>query len=553
MAELVIGGEEARCSICGAMIKSSDDVNGEGIIICKACFKEQKQRKNSDALGFENQLWEAADKLRSNMDAAVYKHVVLGLIFLKYISDSFDELYEALKADHEADEEDEDEYIAQKVFWVPKAARWTKLKDNARQPEIGQIIDDAMRAIEKRNLALKGVLPKDYARQDLDKVKLGELVDLIGGIGLGDKENRSKDILGRVYEYFLGQFASAEGKKGGQFYTPRSIVKLLVEMIRPFKGRIYDPCCGSGGMFVQSDLFIKEHGGKIQDLAIYGQESNPTTWRLFKMNLALRRISANIGPNPADTFGKDLHPDLRADYIIANPPFNIKDWGQPNLLDDPRWIYGIPSKKNANYAWVQHIIHHLSTNGMAGFVLANGSLSSKTNGEGDIRQAIIEADLLDCVVALPGQLFFNTQIPACLWLLSKNKADRRFRDRRGETLFIDCRRMGEMISRTQREMSDELLEQISGTYLAWKDDKSSNQEYEDEMGFCRSSNLDDIKDNGYIISPGRYVGLPLIEDNGEPFEEIMKRITLDLGNQFSEAGRLEEKIRKNMEEFGFEI
>lgn len=513
----------------------------------------QRYMTGSDALGFEKKLWEAADKLRSNMDAAVYKHVVLGLIFLKYISDAFDELFEALKADPEADEEDEDEYIAQKVFWVPKAARWINLKDNARQPEIGQIIDDAMRAIENRNLALKGVLPKDYARPDLDKVKLGELVDLIGGIGLGDKENQSKDILGRVYEYFLGQFASAEGKKGGQFYTPRSIVKLLVEMLRPFKGRIYDPCCGSGGMFVQSDLFIKEHGGKIQDLAIYGQESNPTTWRLFKMNLALRKIAANVGPEPADTFGKDLHPDLRADYIIANPPFNIKDWGQPNLLDDPRWVYGVPPKKNANFGWVQHIIHHLSSNGMAGFVLANGSLSSNTNDEGGIRRAIIEADMLDCVVALPDRLFFNTGIPACLWFVVKNKADRKFRDRRGETLFIDCRRMGKMISATQRELSDELLDQISDKYMAWRGDEDHDQEYEDEAGFCKATDIDGIKDQGFIITPGRYVDAPLIENDDEPFEDKITRLSAELKKHFAESSRLEGHIRENLEGLGFDI
>ena len=508
---------------------------------------------NSDGLGFEKRLWAAADKLRSNMDAAVYKHVVLGLIFLKYISDAFDDLFEALKADTEADEEDEDEYLAKKVFWVPKKARWIYLKANARQPEIGQIIDDAMRAIEKRNPPLKGVLPKDYARPTLDKVKLGELVDLIGDIGLGSKDNQSKDVLGRVYEYFLGQFASAEGKKGGQFYTPRSIVRLLIEMLRPFKGRIYDPCCGSGGMFVQSDLFLKEHGGRIDDLSIYGQESNDTTWRLFKMNLTLRRIAANVGIEPADTFSKDQHPDLRADYIIANPPFNIKDWGQPNLIDDHRWTYGLPPEKNANFAWVQHIIHHLSNNGMAGFVLANGALSSKNNGEGDIRKAIIEADLLDCVVALPDKLFYNTGIPASLWFFSKNKADPRFRDRRGETLFIDCRNIGDMISRTQRELDNEAVERISSTYTAWKGDENSDLNYHDKPGFCVSTDIEKIREHGFVITPGRYVGIAPLEPDSRSFEEVINKLTSSLKQSLEESKRIEDSVRTSLGMCGFDI
>lgn len=373
--------------------------------------KAKSKGSNGGAnLGFEATLWAAADKLRNNMDAAEYKHVVLGLIFLKYISDAFEEKHAALQADAAADAEDRDEYLAENIFWVPKEARWTFLRDNARQPTIGKLIDDAMVAVERDNKTLKGVLPKDYARPALDKQRLGELIDLIGTIGLGDRENRSKDILGRVYEYFLSQFASAEGKKGGQFYTPRSVVRLLVEMLAPYKGRVYDPCCGSGGMFVQSEKFVEAHGGKLGDISIYGQESNNTTWRLAKMNLAIRGIESNLGQEHADTFRRDLHADLKADYVIANPPFNDSDWGGENLKDDARWQYGVPSASNANFAWVQHFIHHLAPNGIAGFVLANGSMSSQQSGEGDIRRKIIEADLLDCIVALPGQLF--TQLPS---------------------------------------------------------------------------------------------------------------------------------------------
>ncbi len=504
---------------------------------------------DSDALGFEKTLFQAADKLRSNMDAAVYKHVVLGLIFLKYISDAFEEFFEKLKSDPEADEEDEDEYIAKKIFWVPKNARWSHLKNNARQPEIGQIIDEAMIAIEKRNLPLKGVLPKDYARPTLDKVKLGELVDLIGTIGLGSIDNQSKDIIGRVYEYFLGEFATLEGKKGGQFYTPRSIVKLLVEMLRPFQGRIYDPCCGSGGMFVQSDKFLKEHGGLIDKLSIYGQESNPTTWRLFKMNLTLRRIAANVGPEPADTFSRDLHPDLRADYIIANPPFNMKDWGQPHLLEDVRWAFGPPPEKNANFAWVQHMIHHLSNDGIAGFVLANGSLSSEQSGEDDIRKAIIEADLVDCIVALPDKLFFNTGIPACLWFIAKNKDNRRHRSRSGETLFIDCRRMGTMVTRKQRELSNDELDMIASTYLSWRGD--FEDDYVDVAGFCKSASIEEIRQHEHVITSGRYVGPPPTIEDDEPFEDKMSRLIPKVINHFEETNDLENRIRKSFGGFRF--
>jgi type I restriction enzyme M protein len=412
-----------------------------------------KQHSNGSGakLGFEQTLWAAADKLRGNMDPSEYKHDVLGLIFLKYISDAFNEHYERLKADIECDPEDRDEYVARNIFWVPQAARWSKLQNEAKLTTIGKTIDDAMVAIEKENPILKAVLPKTFNRPDLDKRRLGELIDLIGTIGLGDKENRSKDILGRVYEYFLGQFAGKEGKGGGQFYTPRCIVKLLVEMIEPFKGRVYDPCCGSGGMFVQSEEFVEVHGGRRGEVSIYGQESNATTWRLAKMNLAIRQIDANLGAYAADSFYNDLHKDLKADFVLANPPFNDSDWGGEQLKDDVRWKYGKPPAGNANYAWVQHFIHHLAPKGIAGFVLANGSMSSNQSGEGEIRKRIIEGDIVDCMIALPGQLFYGTMIPACLWFVSRSKGNGKFRDRRGETLFIDTRKMGlsQIVSETR--------------------------------------------------------------------------------------------------------
>src|SRR2546421_7210069 len=437
---------------------------------------------NSANIGFEAKLWLAADKLRSNMDAAEYKHVVLGLIFLKYISDSFEEHHAKLVAgegEHaDANPEDPDEYRAENIFWVPPAARWTYLQNSAKQPTIGKIVDDAMDAIERDNSPLKGVLPKDYARPALDKQRLGELIDLIGTIGLGDKANRSQDILGRVYEYFLGQFASAEGKKGGQFYTARPVVQLLVEMLAPYKGRVFDPCCGSGGMFVQSVKFVKAHasgngnGGKAKgDISIYGQESNNTTWRLAKMNLAIRGIEANIVWNEQGSFHGDAFKDLRADFVLANPPFNDSDWGGERLREDVRWKYGVPPASNANFAWVQHFIHHLSATGIAGFVLANGSMSSNQSGEGGIRKKIVEADLVDCMVALPGQLFYSTQIPVCLWFLTRNKKNGRFRDRRGETLFIDARKMGSMTDRVHRELTEADINRIASTYHAWRGDK----------------------------------------------------------------------------------
>jgi type I restriction enzyme M protein len=433
--------------------------------------KSNGSKSDSSAnLGFEAKLWLAADKLRNNMDAAEHKHVVLGLIFLKYISDSFDEHHARLiegKGDYEgANPEDKDEYLAANVFWVPKEARWAHLQANAKLPSIGKDVDDAMVALERDNTRLKGALNKSYGRADLDKHRLGELIDLIGSIQLADVASRSKDLLGRVFEYFLTQFASAEGKNGGQFYTPSCVVRCLVEMLAPYKGRIYDPCCGSGGMFVQSEKFVEAHGGRLGDISIYGQESNPTTRRLAIMNLALRGIEADFGPEHADTFRRDLHPDLRADYLLANPPFNDSDWHRKD--DDVRWQFGVPPKGNANFAWVQHFIHHLSPpspsgGGMAGFVLANGSMSSNQSGEGEIRKAIIEADLVDCMVALPGQLFYSTQIPVCLWFLAKNKRDGKGRDRRGQTLFIDARKLGTLVDRVHRELTDADLEKIVST------------------------------------------------------------------------------------------
>jgi type I restriction enzyme M protein len=508
---------------------------------------------NGANLGFEKQLWSAADALRSNMDAAEYKHVVLGLIFLKYISDAFEEQYALLQAEqvNGADPEDPDEYRAVNIFWVPKEARWSYLVANAKQPAIGKIVDDAMLAIERDNPSLKGVLPKDYVHPRLDKQRLGQLIDLIGNIGLGDQENRSKDILGRVYEYFLSQFASAEGKKGGQFYTPRCVVKLLVEMLAPYKGRVFDPCCGSGGMFVQSEKFVEAHGGNIGDISIYGQESNHTTWRLAKMNLAIRGIDGNLGKEHADSFHRDLHPDLKADYILANPPFNDSDWRGDLLKDDKRWVYGTPPASNANFAWVQHFIYHLSTTGMAGFVLANGSMSSNQSGEGEIRKNIIEADLVDCMVALPGQLFYSTQIPACLWFIARDRKNSRFRDRRGQILFIDARKMGTMVDRVHRELTDEEIQKIAETYHSWRGDKDCKATYSDIPGFCYSASIDEVRKNDYILTPGRYVGAPEVEDDGEPFEEKMARLTAQLKEQMAEAARLDELIWTNLEDIGY--
>jgi type I restriction enzyme M protein len=506
-------------------------------------------------IGFESELWRAADALRSNMDAAEYKHVVLGLLFLKYISDAFEEHHAKLEADKAsgADPEDADEYRAVNIFWVPKEARWSKLKAEAKQSTIGKTVDEAMLAIERDNASLKGVLPKEYSRPGLDKQRLGQLIDMVGNIGLGDKANRSKDILGRVYEYFLSQFASAEGKKGGQFYTPRSVVQLLVEMLAPYKGRVYDPACGSGGMFVQSEKFVEAHGGKIGDISIYGQESNHTTWRLAKMNLAIRGIDSNLGKEHADSFHRNLHPDLKADYVIANPPFNDSDWRGELLKDDKRWQYGTPPSGNANFAWVQHFVYHLAPTGLAGFVLANGSMSSNTSGEGEIRRNIIEADLVDCMVALPGQLFYSTPIPVCLWFLARDRKNGRFRDRRGKVLFIDARKMGTLVDRVHRELSDDDIQKIADTYHSWRGDKDCKATYEDEAGFCKCATLEEIRGNGHILTPGRYVGSPEVEDDGEPFEDKMARLTTELKQQTAEGARLDRLIWANLEDIGYGI
>ena len=498
----------------------------------------------------EAQLWAAADKLRGNMEPSDYKHVALGLIFLKYISDAFEDKRADLLVEELADPEDPEEYLAENIFWVPKEARWPHLQARAKQPSIGKDIDDAMLVIEARNASLKGVLPKDYARPALNKVLLGELIDLVSGIGMNEATDRSRDILGRVYEYFLGGFAGVEGKRGGEFYTPRSIVRLLVEMLEPFKGRVYDPCCGSGGMFVQSEKFVEEHGGRIGDIAIYGQESNYTTWRLAKMNLAVSGIDADIRWNNEGSFHKDELPDLKADFILANPPFNVSDWGGDRLREDVRWKFGVPPVGNANYAWLQHIHHHLSPSGVAGVVLANGSMSTSTSGEGEIRRALVEADVVDCMIALPGQLFYSTQIPACLWFLARNKnPSGKFRDRRGEVLFIDARKLGHMADRTRKEFSDGDSARIADTYHAWCGG-SDAAPYTDEPGFCKCATLEEIREQNHILTPGRYVGTAVTEDDGVPFEERFRELKETLAEQFAESDKLNNLIQKKLEEIG---
>lgn len=515
-------------------------------------------------------LWAAADKLRANMDAAEYKHLVLGLIFIKYISDSFtghsallaqrlrdpeDELFYGDCADEDiyAELEDRDYYTADNVFWVPEGARWEDLRAAAKQPDIGKRIDDALALIELENPKLKGILDKRYARAQLPDGKLGELVDLISTIGFGDSPSQARDVLGQVYEYFLGQFASAEGKKGGQFYTPASIVKTLVAVLAPHHGKVYDPCCGSGGMFVQSEKFIESHGGKIGDVSIYGQESNPTTWRLAAMNLAIRGIDFNLGKEPGDTFTRNQHPDLRADYILANPPFNISDWWHGSLEGDPRWVYGTPPQGNANYAWLQHMLHHLRPTGRAGIVLANGSMSSSQNSEGEIRAAMVQADVVEVMVALPGQLFFNTQIPACLWFLAKAKPAHR----KGEVLFIDARKLGSMISRVQAELTDDAIDRIASTVAAWRgeaaDEGACSASYEDVAGFCRSVPLAEIAQHGHVLTPGRYVGAEEVEDDDEAFAEKMQRLTQQLGEQMKKGAELDAVIRQKLGGLGYEF
>ncbi len=527
--------------------------------------------KNSE-LGFEDKLWESADTLRGNMDASQYKHYVLGLIFLKYVSDSFEErrkwLERAIQGDFEGMDEKEKEeamdyyvensddeytkaileekgeYLSKNIFWVPEKARWNYIESNASQPDIGKILDDALAAIEKENpKQLKGILPKIYASSPLDSYKMSKLIQIIGSIGLGDSESRSKDILGRVYEYFIGKFAEKEGKGGGEFYTPRPIVRLLVEMIEPYKGRVYDPCSGSGGMFVQSAKFIEAHGGKKEDISVYGQESNPGTFKICKMNLALRGIEGNI--KFGDTLLNDMHRNLRADYILANPPFNQKKWGAERVEDDIRWKYGTPPKGNANYAWIQHMIYHLGPKGIAGFVLANGSLSAGGK-EGEIRQKIIEDDIVDCIIALPGQLFYSTPIPASLWFVNKDKK------RKGGVLFIDARKMGVMKDRTHKELTDEEIERIARTYHAWRGEEGAG-EYEDIEGFCRSASMEEIKEYGYVLNPGRYVGTEEEEDDGIPFEEKMDRLVKELAEQFRRSRELEEEIKSNLRGLEYEL
>ena len=504
------------------------------------------QNKNGD-LGFEADLFKAADKLRGNMEPSDYKHIALGLIFLKHISDSFKAKHDELLADYPEGAEDKDEYLAENIFWVPKEARWSHLQDNAKQPNIGKLIDGAMLAIEKVNPSLNGVLPKEYARPSLNAVMLGELIDLISGITLGQKNGEARDVLGRVYEYFLGQFAGSEGKRGGEFYTPRSVVGTMVAMLEPHKGRVYDPCCGSGGMFVQSEKFVESHQGRLGDIAIYGQESNHTTWRLCMMNLAVRGIEGDIKWNSEGSFHKDELPDLRADYVLANPPFNISDWGGQRLREDARWKYGIPPASNANFAWLQHIIHHLAPAGTAGVVLANGSMSSTQSGEGDIRKAMIEGEVIDCMIALPGQLFYSTQIPVCLWFLAKDKSngiakDKKLRDRREEILFIDARKLGHMVDRTRREFSDEDIAKISDTYHRWRE----GQEYEDVPGFCKSASLERIREHGHVLTPGRYVGTEAQEEDDTPFPERFAALQAELEGHFEKADELTKAIREKL-------
>lgn len=512
-------------------------------------------------------LWATADKLRSNMDAAEYKHIVLGLIFLKYVSDSFaehrtelerrfadpnDDYYIAEELLRAEDLEDRDYYTEANIFWIPESARWEKIRNQAKQPTLGKIIDEALVEIENENPRLKGILDKRFARTQLEPGKLGELIDEISKIGFAGNGHRAKDMLGEVYEYFLGQFANAEGKKGGQFYTPASVVKVLVEILAPHKGKVYDPCCGSGGMFVQSERFMEAHGGRFGDISIYGQESNPTTWRLVAMNLAIRGMDFNLGKEPADTFLRNQHPDLRANYIMANPPFNISDWWNKSLDNDARWQFGTPPQGNANYAWLQHIYYHLAPGGRAGVVLANGSMSSSQNNEGTIRREMIQQDIVECMIALPAQLFFNTQIPACIWFLNKDKTQNG-RDTSGEILFIDARKLGRLENRVNRVFDDEDIQKIAETYRAWKQTGETEKGYEDVLGFCKSANLEEIRSHDYILTPGRYVGAETTEEENEIFMEKMNSLTKELAAQFEESSKLEKEIKQNLAVIGFQI
>lgn len=511
-------------------------------------------------------LWAAADKLRSNMDAAEYKHIVLGLIFLKYVSDTFSERQEELlhkftdpddeyylpdQDSLERELEDRDYYTEANVFWVPEAARWESIRNNAKQPNLGKLIDDALVDIETENPRLKNILDKRFARTELEPGRLGELVDLISKIGFGGKE-KARDVLGEVYEYFLGQFANAEGKKGGQFYTPASVVRVIVEIIAPHRGKVYDPCCGSGGMFVQSEKFIESHGGRFGDISIYGQEGNPTTWRLVAMNLAIRGMDFNLGKEPADSFTRDQHPDLRADYIMANPPFNVSDWWNEKLVGDARWEYGTPPAGNANYAWLSHILYHLKLSGMAGVVLANGSMSSGQSNEETIRKEMIERDVVDCIVALPSQLFINTQIPACLWFLTKDKRTNG-RDRRGEILFIDARKLGRMETRVNRVFDDEDIAKIATVYHAWRTDSETKETYQNLPGFAYAASKEEVKAHDYTLTPGRYVGAEEMEDDAEAFVEKMQRLTAHLADQMQESQAMDAEIKKQLARVGFTL
>jgi type I restriction enzyme M protein len=570
-AELAKTAAETRADKASAKIeKASAKADKATARAEKAAAKAELALQASSTLEhLEKTLWATADKLRANMDAAEYKHIVLGLIFLKYISDSFagrraelerrltdpaDDYYlggddaEALAAELE----DRDYYREVNVFWVPETARWEALRAAAKQADIGKRIDEALAAIEAENPRLKNILDKRYARAQLPDGKLGELVDLISTIGFGSDANKARDLLGQVYEYFLGQFASAEGKKGGQFYTPSSIVKTLVAVLNPHHGKVYDPCCGSGGMFVQSEKFIEAHGGKLGDVAIYGQESNPTTWRLAAMNLAIRGIDYDLGKEPSDTFTKNQHKDLRADFVLANPPFNISDWWHGSLEGDPRWVYGTPPQGNANYAWLQHMLYHLKPTGRAGIVLANGSMSSSQNSEGDIRRAMVEADVVEVMVALPGQLFFNTQIPACLWFLAKQKTKRK-----DEVLFIDARKLGTNVSRVQIELTDTDIDRIAQTVAAWRGEALAAdapvEAYGDIPGFCRSVRLAEIATHGHVLTPGRYVGAEEVEDDDEAFAEKMRTLTRKLGEQMAKGAELDQLIRQKLGGLGYEF
>lgn len=498
-----------------------------------------KKKDNTAEIGFEEQIWQAADKLRGNIDASEYKNVVLGLIFLKYISDKFEQRHQELVDEGEGFEEDRDEYLYENIFFVPEGARWETIAAAAHTPEIGKVIDEAMRRIEAENDRLKGILPKNFARQELDKRRLGEVVDLFTNVQMAEKGD-TRDILGRTYEYCLSKFAEAEGKNAGEFYTPACVVRTLVEIVEPYRGRVYDPCCGSGGMFVQSAEFVRRHQGNIADLSIFGQESNPTTWKMATMNLAIRGIEADLGKQNADTFFNDLHRMKQFDFILANPPFNAKDWGGAQLKDDPRWEFGIPPEGNANFAWMQHMIHHLNREGHMGMVLANGSLSSQTSGEGDIRANIVKADLVEGIVAMPDRLFYSTGIPVCLWIISKKKTQP------GKTLFIDAREMGTMVSRRLRELTDEDIAKISGAFDAFR-----TGTLEEEKGFSAVATTEDIAKQDYILTPGRYVGIADVEEDDEPFDEKMKRLTSELAKCFEESNRLQEQIKKNLEAIGY--